>query len=67
MNDRLKWILLGIFLIITGLGLLGIGLGGILSVIAGVCALIAGILFIINRWSQYPSQARSPNWRLCLC
>jgi hypothetical protein len=46
---QLKWILLGIFLIITGLGLLGIGLGGVLSVIAGICALIAGVLFIINR------------------
>lgn len=45
----LKWILLGVFLVITGLGLLGIGTGGILGTIAGVCALIAGILFIINR------------------
>ena len=48
-TGQLKWVLLGIFLIITGLSLLGVGLGGILSVIAGVCALIAGILFIINR------------------
>lgn len=46
---HLKWILLGIFLVITGLGLLGIGSGSALSLIAGVCALIAGILFIINR------------------
>lgn len=47
---QLKWILLGIFLIITGLSLLGVlGLGSVLSVVAGVCALIAGILFIINR------------------
>jgi hypothetical protein len=46
----LKWILLGIFLVITGLGLLGLSLGGnIASIIAGICALIAGILFIINR------------------
>lgn len=45
----LKWILLGIFLIITGLGLLGVGLGGVLSIIAGICALIAGVLFLINR------------------
>jgi hypothetical protein len=45
----LKWIMLGIFLVITGLGLLGVGLGGILSVVAGVCALIAGVLFIANR------------------
>jgi hypothetical protein len=44
-----KWILLGVFLVITGLGLLGVGLGGVLDVIAGVCALIAGVLFIINR------------------
>ena len=46
---QLKWILLGIFLIITGLGLLGVGMGGILSIIAEICALIAGVLFIINR------------------
>ena len=46
---NLKWILLGVFLVITGLSLLGIGTGGILSMIAGICALIAGILFIINR------------------
>jgi len=46
----LKWILLGIFLVITGLGLLGLSLGGnIMNIIAGICALIAGILFIINR------------------
>jgi hypothetical protein len=44
-----KWILLGVFLVITGLGLLGVGVGGVLSIIAGVCALVAGILFIINR------------------
>ena len=46
----LKWILLGVFLIITGLQLLGFGSSGnILNTIAGVCALIAGVLFIINR------------------
>lgn len=46
----LKWILLGIFLIITGLALLGVAVGGsIMNIIAGICALIAGILFIINR------------------
>jgi len=45
----LKWILLGIYLVIAGLALLGVGLGQVLDVIAGVCALIAGILFIINR------------------
>lgn len=48
--DKLKWILLGIFLVITGLSLLGVGLGGaIFNTIAGICALIAGVLFIINR------------------
>ena len=46
---NLKWILLGIFLIITALGLLGLGLGGIFNIIAGICALVAGVLFIINR------------------
>jgi len=46
----LKWILLGIYLVIVGLSLLGESLGGnILNLIAGICALIAGILFIINR------------------
>lgn len=47
--DKLKWILLAVFLIIFGLSLLGVGLGGILNIIAGICALIAGILFLINR------------------
>jgi hypothetical protein len=47
--NNLKWILLGIFLIITGLGLLGVVTVGILSIIAGICALIAGVLFLINR------------------
>jgi uncharacterized membrane protein HdeD (DUF308 family) len=46
----LKWILLGIYLIIAGLILLGVNIGGnVMSLIAGVCAVIAGILFIINR------------------
>ena len=46
----LKWILLGIFLVITGLGLLGVSLGGsIMNIVAGLCALVAGVLFIINR------------------
>lgn len=46
----LKWILLGIFLVITGLGLLGVSLGGsIMNLISGLCALVAGVLFIINR------------------
>ncbi len=46
----LKWILLGIFLILIGLSLLGVHFGGsILNVIAGICAIVAGILFLINR------------------
>jgi hypothetical protein len=47
---QLKWILLGIYLILAGLVLLGVNVGGgIMDVIAGICALIAGVLFIINR------------------
>jgi hypothetical protein len=46
----LKWILLGIYLVLAGLVLLGVSLGGgVMNIIAGICALIAGILFIINR------------------
>jgi hypothetical protein len=46
----LKWILLGIYLILAGLALLGVNLGGnVISLIAGICAVIAGILFLINR------------------
>ncbi len=49
-TERLKWILLAVFLILFGLILLGVNIGGsLLSIIAGVCALIAGILFLINR------------------
>jgi hypothetical protein len=48
-TEKLKWILLAVFLIIFGLSLLGVGLGGILNIVAGICALIAGILFLINR------------------
>lgn len=44
----LKWILLGIYLVVAGLMLLGVNFP-LANVIAGVCALIAGILFIINR------------------
>ncbi len=47
---QLKWILLGIYLILAGLVLLGVNVGGgVMDTIAGICALIAGILFIINR------------------
>jgi glucose dehydrogenase len=45
----LKWILLGIFLIIYGLILVGVVGGSPWSLIAGICAIIAGILFLINR------------------
>jgi len=47
--EKLKWILLAVYLILAGLMLLGLGLGNIISIIAGVCALVAGILFLINR------------------
>jgi glucose dehydrogenase len=45
----LKWILLGVFLIIYGLILVGIIGGSPWTLVAGICALIAGILFLINR------------------
>ncbi len=46
----LKWILLGIFLILDGLLLVGFHLGDLpMALIAGNCGIIAGILFIINR------------------
>lgn len=46
----LKWILLGVYLILSGLVLLNVTIGGaIMGTIAGICAVIAGILFIINR------------------
>ena len=48
--EKIKWILLGVYLILAGLVLLGVNLGGnIISVIAGICAIIAGVLFLINR------------------
>jgi hypothetical protein len=48
--DRIKWLLLGIFLILEGLVLLGVSVGGSLfPILAGICALIAGVLFLINR------------------
>jgi hypothetical protein len=47
---NLRWILLGVYLILAGLGLLGVNIGGhIMGLIAGVCAVIAGILFLIDR------------------
>ncbi len=45
---NLKWLLLGIYLVIAGLMSLGVNFP-LASVIAGVCALIAGVLFILNR------------------
>jgi glucose dehydrogenase len=49
-TEKLKWILLGVFLILIGLSLLGVSLGGsILNIVAGLCAVVAGILFLINR------------------
>jgi hypothetical protein len=45
----LKWILLGIFLILFGLSLVGVLGGSPWDLIAGICAIIAGILFVINR------------------
>lgn len=48
--EKIKWILLGVFLILDGLILVGISLGGLpLAVIAGICGIVAGILFLINR------------------
>ena len=49
-TEKLKWILLGVFLILIGLCLLGVSIGGnILDIVAGLCAVVAGILFLINR------------------
>jgi glucose dehydrogenase len=45
----LKWILLGIYLILAGLALLGVLGGSPWTLIAGICAIIAGVLFLINR------------------
>jgi hypothetical protein len=46
----LKWILLGVYMIIAGLALLGVSLGGgIVDTLAGICAVFAGVLFLINR------------------
>ena len=50
--EKIKWILLAVYLILAGLILLlGANLGGsnIISIIAGICAIIAGVLFLINR------------------
>ncbi|MDD5760397.1 MAG: hypothetical protein PHI06_15125 [Desulfobulbaceae bacterium] len=48
--EKLKWILLGVFLILDGLIMVGVSLAGLpLAVIAGICAIVAGILFLINR------------------
>lgn len=48
--EKIKWIMLAVYLILAGLMLLGVSLGGgIIVTIAGICAVIAGILFLINR------------------
>lgn len=48
--DKLKWILLAVYLILAGLVLLNVSLGGaIMGTVAGVCAVVAGVLFLINR------------------
>jgi glucose dehydrogenase len=48
--EKLKWILLGVFLVLEGLMLLGVNIGGnVVSIIAGICAIIAGVLFLIDR------------------
>jgi len=47
---KLKWILLGVYLILAGLVLLGVNVGGnVVSIVAGICAIIAGVLFLIDR------------------
>jgi hypothetical protein len=47
---QLKWILLGVYLILAGLVLLHVNVGGgLMDTVAGVCAIVAGILFLINR------------------
>ncbi len=49
-TEKLKWILLAVYLILAGLMLLGVNIGGnLVSLVAGICAIIAGILFLINR------------------
>ncbi len=49
-TEKLKWILLAVYLILAGLILLGVNIGGnLMTLVAGVCAVIAGILFLINR------------------
>jgi hypothetical protein len=48
MRSSLKWILLGIYLILVGLATLGLTFQ-FMDVIMGICALVAGILFVINR------------------
>jgi hypothetical protein len=49
-TDKIKWILLGVYLILAGLPLLGVHLSGnLFDLAAGICAVVAGILFLINR------------------
>lgn len=44
----LKWILLGVYLILSGLAALGVGIP-FMEVVIGVCGLVAGVLFVANR------------------
>ncbi len=49
-TDRLKYVLLAVFLILIGLSMVGVRIGGsLLDLIAGIAAIIAGVLFIIYR------------------
>ncbi len=49
-TDRLKYILLAVFLILVGLSMVGVHFGGsLLDLVAGICGIIAGVLFIIYR------------------
>ncbi|HEY5983370.1 MAG TPA: hypothetical protein VIU38_07840 [Anaerolineales bacterium] len=45
----IKWVLLGVFLIIYGLILAGVVGGSPWTIVAAVCAIIAGVLFLLWR------------------
>jgi hypothetical protein len=47
---RLRWILLGTYLILSGLRLLNVAMDAqLIGLVAGLCALAAGVLFVLNR------------------
>ncbi len=49
-TDRLKYILLAVFLILVGLSMVGVKIGGsLLDLVAGICGIVAGILFLLYR------------------